>query len=92
MRTTREQIKVHLRNGEATPSELAADLEVPVGTVMDHIGHVASSMSETNDTLTVRPPQCRDCEFDAFDDPLNIPSRCPSCKSERVAEPIFRIQ
>lgn len=92
MPTTRQQIEEYLREGEATPTELATDLDIPVKTVIEHMDHVAISMNETDDTLTVKPPQCRECDFEAFDEPLNIPSRCPSCKSERIAEPIFRIQ
>jgi predicted Zn-ribbon and HTH transcriptional regulator len=92
MQTTRQELEDHLRDNESTPSEMSAELDIPVDVVMNHIDHVAASMSETGETLAVRPPQCKDCDFDAFDEPLNIPSRCPSCKSERIAEPIFTIQ
>jgi len=41
--------------------------------------------------LLVAPPTCDDCGFDAFDDLVNRPSRCPECKSESVTEPAYRI-
>lgn len=90
-RTTRQRIADALRGTEATASELAARVEVPVPTVYDHVTHVAKSLSGTDEQLLVAPPQCRQCGFDRFDDPANEPSRCPECHSEDLTEPVFTI-
>ncbi|WP_137283640.1 transcriptional regulator [Halorussus salinisoli] len=90
--TTRERIAAHLRETAASPSALAVEFDVTAGTAIDHIRHVAQSLSANDEQLLVAPPECRECGFDDFDDPANRPSRCPECKSESVDEPAFRIQ
>ncbi|RQG92866.1 transcriptional regulator [Natrarchaeobius halalkaliphilus] len=89
--TTRQRLADALRSEPATPSELAADFELTSGAVIDHVHHVARSIDAGDDRFLVAPPTCRDCGFDDFDDLLNRPSRCPSCKSESIAEPTFAI-
>ena len=90
--TARQRIAEVLRESEATASELAAQVDVPVPIVYDHVSHVAQSLSATDEELLVAPPTCRRCGFDGFDDPANQPSRCPECRSEDVEEPVFTIQ
>ena len=90
--TTRQRLAAALREEAATPSELAARLDVTPHAVVDHVEHVARSLEGTGEQLLVAPPACRDCGFDEFDDPANLPSRCPSCKSESIAEPTFTIE
>lgn len=92
MQTTRREIADHLRRTDATPSELAATFEISNATALDHIEHLATSLSSTDERVVVRPPRCRDCDFDNFDDLVNIPSRCPSCRAENIAEPMIRIE
>jgi predicted Zn-ribbon and HTH transcriptional regulator len=92
MRTTRERIADHLRDGAATPSALSEAFEISPESALDHVEHVARSLAGTDEELLVRPPACRDCGFDGFDDRLNVPSRCPECRSENVAEPAFTVE
>jgi predicted Zn-ribbon and HTH transcriptional regulator len=89
--TTRERIAAHLRETAASPSALAVEFDVTAGVAIDHVRHVAESLSASDEQLLVAPPECRDCGFSEFDDPANRPSRCPDCKSEAVEEPEFRI-
>ncbi|WP_276300307.1 transcriptional regulator [Halorussus lipolyticus] len=90
--TTRERIASHLRETTASPSALATEFDVTASAAIDHVRHVAQSISAGDDEqLLVAPPECSDCGFDDFDDPANRPSRCPECKSESVEEPAFRI-
>lgn len=89
-RTTRQRIADRLREGPATPSELAAEFAVPSDQAIEHVRHVASSLQE--DTVVVAPPECRECGFDDFDDPANEPSRCPECGCERLTEPTFAVE
>ncbi|MFO8113885.1 MAG: transcriptional regulator [Halorubrum sp.] len=97
METTRQRITEVLREGPATASELGESLSLPTPVVYEHLEHVSRSVADGNgagadDQFLVAPPECRDCGFDGFDDPLNEPSRCPECKSERVGEPAFVIR
>jgi len=89
--TTRERMADRLREGAATPRELAAEFEVDSHTAVDHVRHLARSLEHADEDLLVAPPECRDCGFDGFDDPANLPSRCPDCKSESVDPPAFRV-
>ena len=89
-RTTRQRIADALRDAPATASDLAADLAVPTPQVYDHLRHVAQSTE--GEELLVAPPECENCGFDGFDDPLNAPSRCPECRSESIDEAVFTIE
>lgn len=89
--TTRERIAARLREEPATPSALAAEFAITTGSALSHVEHVSKSV-QSDEQLLVAPPECRECGFDAFDDPLNIPSRCPTCKAEAISEPTFLIE
>ncbi|MUW15633.1 transcriptional regulator [Halorubrum sp. CBA1125] len=91
METTRQQIAATLRSGPATASDLGEALSLPTPVVYDHLEHVSRSVDGDEEFL-VAPPACRDCGFDGFDDPMNEPSWCPECKSERIGEPAFVIR
>lgn len=91
-RTTRQRLAEALREEAATPGELADRLDATPDGVVRHVRHVARSLSHTDEELLARPPACRDCGFDGFEDPASLPSRCPECRSERLAEPAFRIE
>jgi hypothetical protein len=90
--TTRERIADALRVEPATPRQLSEQLGVSTTAVYEHVKHVAKSLENADEQFLVAPPECRDCGFDGFDDPLNYPSRCPECKCERIAEPRFVIE
>ncbi|WP_144920297.1 transcriptional regulator [Halorubrum salsamenti] len=91
METTRQRIADMLREEPATASDLGETLSLPTPVVYDHVEHVSRSV-DGDAELLVAPPECRDCGFDGFDDPINEPSRCPECKSERIEEPAFVIR
>jgi predicted Zn-ribbon and HTH transcriptional regulator len=91
--TTRQRLADALRTEQATASDLAAELSLPRSVVYDHLRHVARSLrGGDGDRFLVAPPECRDCGFADFDDPVNYPSRCPDCRSERIEEAVFKIE
>lgn len=105
METTRQRIADALREAPRTASDLAETLSLPTPVVYEHLEHVSRSVGEGDENgsgnepdadpdeeFLVAPPTCRDCGFDGFDDPVNEPSRCPDCKSERIEEPAFVIR
>lgn len=91
-RTTRQRVADALREGPATPADLAAEFDVTPDAAVRHVDHLARSLEHEDEQLLVRPPECRECGFDGFDDPVNRPSRCPECKHEGVHEPAFTIE
>ena len=90
--TTRERIADLLRADAATASDLAVEFGITAASARDHVRHVARSLDNGDEQLLAIPPECRDCGFDAFDDRVNHPSRCPDCKSEAVEEPVFTVE
>lgn len=90
--TTRQRIADAIRERPMTARELSETIGAPTSAVYDHVRHVAQSLDGTDEEFLVAPPACRECGFDGFDDPLNYPSRCPECKSERITEPQFLIE
>ena len=98
METTRQRVADALREEPRTASDLAETLSLPTPVVYEHLDHVSRSVREENgdgdadEEFLVAPPTCRECGFDGFDDPVNEPSRCPECKSERIEEPAFVIR
>lgn len=90
--TTRQRIADELRADPATASDLSSRVGVPTSTVYDHLRHVARSLDGEDEQFLVAPPECRNCGFSAFDDPVNYPSRCPQCRSESIEEAVFKIE
>jgi transcriptional regulator len=90
--TTRQQLADALRAEPTTPSSLASQFDLTTNAVLGHLEHVSRSVDGAEERFLVAPPRCRDCGFDGFDDLLNLPSRCPKCKSEAVDEPTYTIE
>lgn len=90
--TTRERIADLLRADTATASDLAVEFGITASSARNHVRHVARSLDNADEQLLAIPPECRDCGFDAFDDRVNHPSRCPDCKSEAIEEPVFTVK
>ncbi len=90
--TTRQRIADALRERPATAGGLATEFGITAVAALDHVQHLSKSLDPTDEELLVRPPECRDCGFNDFDDLINRPSRCPECKSESVEEPAFTIE
>ncbi|WP_254830299.1 transcriptional regulator [Haloglomus salinum] len=89
--TTRERITDQLRSEALRASAIASEFDITTDQALSHVRHIARSLDAADEQLLVAPPECRDCGFSAFDDPVNRPSRCPDCKSEAVEEPAFRV-
>jgi predicted Zn-ribbon and HTH transcriptional regulator len=92
--TTRARIADALRTGPHTATDLSKAVGIPRAAAYGHLRHVARSVDsdETDERFLAAPPECRECGFSAFDDPVNDPSRCPECRSERIEEPAFVIR
>jgi len=92
--TTRQRIAEALRAAPHDAADLSTAVGVSESAVYRHLDHVARSVraDSADEAFLVAPPECRACGFDGFDDPLNDPSRCPECRSERIAPPTFVIE
>lgn len=98
MNTTKQNIEKLLKksNYGLTPEDIESrlytkyegDREPPEP---KEILSILGSISQSQD-LYGSPPECISCGFDNFDNIINIPSRCPNCKNERINSPKFKIE
>ncbi|HDD26411.1 MAG TPA: transcriptional regulator [Acidilobales archaeon] len=63
--------------------------------IYDHLRHAAKTirrLSEGRLQLVMQPPYCLNCGYVFKDlDRPRKPSKCPKCKSQRIAPPRFKI-
>jgi predicted Zn-ribbon and HTH transcriptional regulator len=90
--TTRQRIADALRDGPATASDLSREIGIPRSSVYGHLQHVARSLDGGGEQFLVAPPECKNCGFSAFDDPVNYPSRCPKCRNEGIEEAVYKVE
>ena len=91
--TLRQQIIALLRVRPWDAGGLSRALGISQRQVESHLTHVRKSMEAHGERLVIGPAQCRDCGF-AFAERTRTtkPSRCPQCKSEQLAPPVFEIR
>jgi predicted Zn-ribbon and HTH transcriptional regulator len=94
-RTVRQQLRGLLLREELSFDALRALLGLPVRQLEEELRHVERSARGAGERLVVTPARCLACDF-AFRDRearhLHAPGRCPRCRSERIADPAFRIE
>lgn len=90
--TVRQHIADLLRADELTAHEISERAGVPEREVAEHIRHLEQTLKHGAERLTTTAPHCIKCGFDFQGRQRHSrPSRCPECKSERLAPPRFRI-
>ncbi|HEX7184822.1 MAG TPA: hypothetical protein VF756_23550 [Thermoanaerobaculia bacterium] len=67
---------------------------MPGRALEDDLRHLERSLRRGKERLRVDPARCLACGF-VFEDRaprrFQAPGRCPRCRSERIAEPRFRV-
>jgi predicted Zn-ribbon and HTH transcriptional regulator len=94
--TVRQRIIQLLSGTERTFEELRREIGLPVRRLEEELQHVERSVRRNRRApmrLAVDPARCLDCGF-VFRDRarFSTPSRCPRCKSERIAPPSLTIR
>ena len=91
--TLRQQIIALLRVRPWDAGGLSRALGISQRQVESHLTHVRKSMEAHGERLVREPAQCRDCGF-VFSERTRTtkPRRCPQCKSEQLAPPVFEIR
>jgi hypothetical protein len=91
-RTVRERIADALREAPLTAREISERASVREREVAEHLRHLEQSIEHGGEHLQISAPHCIKCGFEFTDrDRHSRPSRCPRCKSERIAPPRFMI-
>ncbi len=91
--TLRHRITMLMKIRPFSAKEIAGELRIPEKDVYEHLEHIRKSMNKGRYHLVVEPAQCEKCGF-VFRKRgrLKKPGKCPICRSESVAEPLFSIE
>jgi predicted Zn-ribbon and HTH transcriptional regulator len=92
--TLRQRIAELLGKGEWGFEELRRELQAPARALEEDLRHVERSLRPGSERLRIEPARCLSCGFvfrERAARHLHAPSRCPRCRSERIADPRFRI-
>jgi len=88
----RLELSKALRLREWAAAELARHFHVPAGEIVEDLRHIQKSLKHSDESITVDPAECRKCGYCFSADKLNKPSRCPSCKGNRIRPPLLEIK
>jgi len=95
MTTRRQRIISLLEERDYSPSELALALDLrgkgSKRLIIEELKAIQRILKREGKVLLIKPAQCRKCGF-VFRPEINVPSRCPRCKSEWIEEPRFMIE
>jgi transcriptional regulator len=91
--TLRHRIAIMVRSNPLSGKEIAVELRIPERDVYDHLEHIRKTMNKGDYHLVVVPARCERCGF-IFRKRgrLKKPGKCPLCRSESVADPLFSVE
>jgi len=94
-RTPRQRLRVLLAREPLAFTVLREVLGLSVRRLEEELRHVERSARGRGERLVVEPARCLACDYsfrtrDARH--LHAPGRCPRCRSERIADPTFRLE
>jgi transcriptional regulator len=89
--TVRQALRRELEAGAASARELSMRLRISERDVLAHLPHLERSLAREDCELAIEPAECLACGY-AFEGRgrHTTPGRCPTCRSERIAPPLFR--
>lgn len=92
--TRRQKIIKLLEERDCSISELAMMLDMrgkgSKKVILEDLKAIAKILKREGKVLLIQPAVCRKCGF-VFRAEINIPSKCPRCKSQWIEEPRFKI-
>lgn len=94
-RTVRQQLRGLLLREALSFGELRELLGLSVRALEEELRHVERTARGAGERLRIGAPCCLACGFEFRERGarhLHAPGRCPRCRSERIADPSFRIE
>lgn len=92
--TRRERLRELLFSAEdgIALETLEKILEANRSTIINDLEHLRLSFKHQDATLLMVPPTCGTCGYTFRLDVPKAPSKCPSCKSRDLTQPIFKAE
>jgi len=93
MQTRRKEITDILEKEKLTAKQLADIFQVEVKFIIEDLKHIKQSLKPFHKKLKEQWAVCNSCGFVFRErEKLSRPSKCPSCRSEDITEPVFWIE
>jgi transcriptional regulator len=90
--TIRQRIMSLLERMPLSAKDLSKETMVSEKDIYDHLEHIRKTSGKRDGHLIITPAECRKCGFRFKKrDKITRPGKCPICKSELIAAPIFLI-
>jgi transcriptional regulator len=90
--TIRRRIISLLLEHPGTARQMSTELRIPEREVYDHLEHIRRTMHKGEYRLLVQPAVCEKCGFTFRKrERLKAPGKCPLCRSELIADPVFDV-
>ena len=90
--TIRHKIVSLLLARPSTARQMSTELRIPEREIYDHLEHIRRTMHTGIYRLVVQPAMCEKCGFTFRKrERLKGPGKCPMCRSESIAEPLFAV-
>jgi transcriptional regulator len=90
--TVRQAIIALLKQRTYTAREISAEVRIAEKEVFFHLAHIREAMRKQERHLVMTPAACRKCGFTFKKrERLTRPGRCPVCRNEQIAEPVYGI-
>jgi hypothetical protein len=92
MPTIRQKIISLLSDEEMSAREISGEVSIPEKEVVEHLAHIARSVSSQDKKVMITPANCMSCGY-LFENRKRFtrPGRCPQCKKSHIQSPRFRI-
>jgi transcriptional regulator len=90
--TVRQAIITLLQQRTLSAREISAEVRIPEKEVLYHLAHIRDAIRKHERHLVMTPALCRKCGFTFKKrERLTRPGRCPVCRNEQIAEPLYGI-
>jgi predicted Zn-ribbon and HTH transcriptional regulator len=91
--TVRQAIKTLLERQTLSAREISAIVRIPEKHVLDHLEHIRDTSDKDGKHILLTPAVCRKCGFSFKKrERLAKPGKCPLCRNEHIADPLYTIR
>ena len=88
--TVRQAITTLLERDTLSAREISAAVRIPEKEVLDHLEHIRTATHKSGQQLHLTPAVCKKCGFEFRKrERLTRPGKCPVCRGEQIAEPLY---